>query len=212
MIEVYDLPSLEQQPRLREVMHEQRFRSFKVRQDWDVPSINGYEIDQFDRRSANPIYLIARAGDGRLVGSCRLLQMSGPNMLHDVFHGLTGDLNIPCSPDVWECTRYTVEPRAGKKTVDPRYAAELFAGLCEWGIPRGMTQSVGVADISLVRFMRRLGINARWTSKPITIGNTETVIACFEISAASHQRILDTAPLGRSVIRLDTTSPERSAA
>ena len=56
MIEVHNLATLEHKPALREAMHRQRFRAFKLRHGWDVTSINGFEIDQFDRASANPIY------------------------------------------------------------------------------------------------------------------------------------------------------------
>ena len=103
MIEVHDLPALEHQPALREAMHQQRFRAFKLRHGWDVASINGFEIDQFDRASANPIYLLARGRGGELLGSCRLLQMSGPNMLHEVFRKHTEDLDLPPDPGLWEC-------------------------------------------------------------------------------------------------------------
>ncbi len=212
MIEVHDLPALEHRPALREEMHQQRFRAFKLRNGWDVASINGFEIDQFDRVSANPIYLLARGRGGELLGSCRLLQMSGPNMLHDVFRKHTEDLDLPPDPGLWECTRYTVEPRPGQRQVNPGIAAGLFAALCEWGIPRGMTASAGMTDIAIVRFMRRLGIKTTWVSDPIQIGETKTVVARFEISQRAYEQILTTMQLERPVIVLDLTSNQRSAA
>ncbi len=212
MIEVRDLPALERQPALREAMHQQRFRAFKLRHGWDVASINGFEIDQFDRVSANPIYLLARGPSGNLLGSCRLLQMSGPNMLHDVFRRHTEGLDLPRDPGLWECTRYTVEPRPGRHQVDPSVAAALFAALCEWGIPRGITASAGMTDVAIVRFMRRLGIDTTWVSDPIQIGETKTVVARFEISQKAYERILATMQLEKPVIAIDLTSYQRSAA
>lgn len=212
MIEVHDLPALEHQPALREAMHQQRFRAFKLRHGWDVASINGFEIDQFDRASANPIYLLARGRGGELLGSCRLLQMSGPNMLHDVFRRHTQGLDLPPDPGLWECTRYAVEPRPGRRQVDPSVAAALFAALCEWGIPRGMTASAGMTDMAIVRFMRRLGIETTWVSDPIQIGESKTVVARFEISERAYERILATIQLEKPVIAIDLTSKERSAA
>ncbi len=212
MIEIHDLPALEHQPALREAMHEQRFRAFKLRNGWDVASIKGFEIDQFDRASVNPIYLLARGRGGELLGSCRLLQMSGPNMLHDVFRRHTEGLDLPADPGLWECTRYTVEPLPGRRRINPSVAAGLFAALCEWGIPRGMTASAGMTDLAIVRFMHRLGIEASWVSDPIKIGVSKTVVARFEISERAYKRILATMQLEKPVIALDLTSKERSAA
>ena len=212
MIEVHDLPALEHRPALREAMHQQRFRAFKLRHGWDVASINGFEIDQFDRISANPIYLLARGQGGKLLGSCRLLQMSGPNMLHDVFRKHTKGFDLPAHPGLWECTRYTVEPRAGRGRVDASVAAALFAALCEWGIPRGMTASAGMTDLAIVRFMHRLGIETTWVSDPIQIGESKTVVARFEISQRAYEQILTTMQLKGPVIVLDLTSNQRSAA
>ncbi len=212
MIEVHDLPALEHQPSLREAMHQQRFRAFKLRNGWDVASINGFEIDQFDRVSANPIYLLARGRGGELLGSCRLLQMSGPNMLHDVFRKHTKDFDLPADPGLWECTRYTVEPLPGRRQVNPNVAAALFAALCEWGIPRGMTASAGMTDIAIVRFMRHLGIKTTWVSDPIQIGESKTVVARFEISQRAYEQILTTMQLEKPVIAIDLTTYQRSAA
>ena len=212
MIEVHDLQTLEHRPALREAMHQQRFRAFKLRNGWDVASINGFEIDQFDRSSVNPIYLLARGRNGKLLGSCRLLQMSGPNMLHDVFRCHSEGLDLPPDPALWECTRYTVEPTPGQRQVDRGVAAELFAALCEWGIPRGMTASAGMTDMAIVRFMHRLGIEADWVSDPIKIGASRTVIARFEISERAYEQILMTMQIDDPVIALDLTSKERSAA
>lgn len=212
MIEVHSLQTLENRPSLREAMHQQRFRAFKLRNGWDVASINGFEIDQFDRSCVKPIYLLARNEAGDLMGSCRLLQMSGPNMLHDVFGHLTRELDLPKDPGLWECTRYTVEPRPGRRQADPMVAAALFAGLCEWGIPRGMTSSAGMTDLALVRFMRRLGIDADWVSNRLQIGLTKAVVARFEISRSAYEQILSTIRIDKPVISLDLTSDERSAA
>jgi acyl homoserine lactone synthase len=212
MIEVHDLAALERCPALREAMHQQRFRAFKLRHGWDVASINGFEIDQFDRVSANPIYLLARGREGELLGSCRLLQMSGPNMLHDVFGQQTGAMDLPRDPGLWECTRYTVEPRPGRETTDPRIAATLFAALCEWGIPRGMTASAGMTDMAIVRFMHRLGIEASWVSEPIPISGSRPVVARFEISEGAYKQILSMMQIENPVIMLDLTAVERTAA
>ena len=212
MIEVHDLPALEHHPALREAMHQQRFRAFKLRHGWDVASINGFEIDQFDRVSANPIYLLARSRAGELLGSCRLLQMSGPNMLHDVFRRHTEGLDLPADPGLWECTRYTVEPLPGRRQVNPNVAAALFAALCEWGIPRGITASAGMTEMTIVRFMRRLGIETTWVSDPIQIGESKTVVARFEISQRAYEQILMTMQLEKPVIAIDLTTYQRSAA
>ena len=105
-----------------------------------------------------------------------------------------------------------VEPLPGRRRINPSVAAGLFAALCEWGIPRGMTASAGMTDLAIVRFMQRLGIEASWISDPIKIGVSKTVVARFEISERDYKRILATMQLEKPVIALDLTSKERSAA
>ena len=63
--------------------HQLRARVFQDRLGWDVNVENGMETDVFD--TLNPTTLVSLNASGQVVGSMRILQKTGPNMLADVF-------------------------------------------------------------------------------------------------------------------------------
>src|SRR5271170_6480125 len=76
-------------PREIAMMHEIRKRTFYDRLHWQVKTLRGWEIDEFD--ALNPLYLLCVGADDAVNGSLRLLPTIGPNMLADVFPDLLPD-------------------------------------------------------------------------------------------------------------------------
>ena len=66
-------------------MHADRKRVFVDTLRWDLPVVDAqFEIDEYDTEDA--IYLIVAApGDGRHLGSVRIVPTSGPHLLADKF-------------------------------------------------------------------------------------------------------------------------------
>lgn len=159
-----------------------RHRVFKERLDWDVPSRNGLERDQFDDQ--RPVYLAYHGDNGDVVGCVRLLPTTGPNMIRDVFPDLAEE-PIPADTRVWEVSRFGID--AGDDAIlgagqinTITYA--LVAGIHEVGLDYGITHMVAVMDVRIERILRRAGCVMRRIGKPRRIGNCLALAVEFEVS------------------------------
>ncbi|UUZ50691.1 hypothetical protein LP420_13640 [Massilia sp. B-10] len=71
---------------------------------WDLKTSDGLELDQFDR--PDTLYMVSQDELGQVNGCARLLPTSQPYLLGEVFPELMNGLPVPCSPDVWELSRF----------------------------------------------------------------------------------------------------------
>lgn len=118
-------------------MYRLRYRVFKERLAWDVQVSGDMEIDEFD--ALHPAYLIQRASDSRIQGCVRLLPSNGPTMLRDAFPVLLEGAAPPCSPAIWESSRFALDLRSDLQATTHGLAAatyELLAGMIEFGLSR----------------------------------------------------------------------------
>lgn len=159
-----------------------RHRVFKQRLDWDVPSCDGIERDQFDEQ--HPVYLAYHGDGGEVVGCVRLLPTTGPNMIRDIFPELAEE-PIPADACVWEVSRFGID--AGDDCVlgagqinTITYA--LVAGIHEVGLDYGITHMVAVMDVRIERILRRAGCVMRRIGKPRRIGNCVALAVEFKVS------------------------------
>lgn len=166
-----------------------RHRVFKERLDWDVPSRNGIERDQFD--DERPVYLAYHRDDGEVIGCVRLLPTTGPNMLRDIFPYLAEE-PIPADARVWEVSRFGID--GGDDTVlgagqinTITYA--LVAGIHEVGLDCGITHMVAVMDVCIERILRRAGCFMRRIGRPRRVGNCVALAVEFEVSPIALEDI-----------------------
>ena len=157
-----------------------RHRVFKERLDWDVPSRNGLEHDQFDEEE--PVYLAYHGETGDVVGCVRLLATTGPNMIRDIFPDLA-DETIPADTKVWEVSRFGIDagdtPLGAGQINTITYA--LVAGIHEVGLDHGITHMVAVMDVRIERILRRAGCAMRRIGKPRRIGNCVALAVEFQV-------------------------------
>lgn len=171
-------------------MHRLRFRIFKERLGWDVQVSGDMEVDEFD--ACHPVYLLQKGDDGRIQGCVRLLPTTGPTMLRDTFPALLDGQAAPASDTVWESSRFGLDFCAGHANSAggiARATYELFAGMIEFGLSRGLTDIVTVTDARMERILHR----ARWPLRRLgtsrSIGKTMAVAGYLEVSSESLARI-----------------------
>lgn len=167
-------------------MHRLRCRVFKVRLDWDVQVVDDMERDYFD--DLHPTYLLQRDSEGRVCGCARLLPTLGPTMLRDTFSALLHGAPMRASPAIWESSRFAVDapvdaPKAASGIAFGTY--ELFAGLIEFGLAKGLREIVTVTDARLERILRRASWPLRRLGDPVRIGNTLAVAGMLEVSRSA---------------------------
>ncbi|OJU35008.1 MAG: conjugal transfer protein TraI [Alphaproteobacteria bacterium 65-37] len=171
-------------------MHRLRYRIFKQRLDWDVQAAGDMEVDEFD--ALHPCYLLLRSADGTVSGCVRLLPTTGPTMLRDTFAALLDGATAPASPVVWESSRFGLDPDhagplGGQGIAKATY--ELFAGMVEFGLSRGLTDIVTVTDVLMERILRRASWPLRRLGQPKAFGRSRAVAGYLEVSADSLSRI-----------------------
>jgi acyl homoserine lactone synthase len=161
-----------------------RYETFVTRLGWDVQSVDGQEIDEFDNDRAH--YILAETG-GEEVNACwRLLPTLGPNMLRDVFPQLLHGQPAPASADCWELSRFAIATGrlpSAEDAGNPQIGfGELSVGLMResnrFALANGIARYVTVTTAAIERMLKRQGVNVRRLGPPIKIGSVLTV-ACF---------------------------------
>jgi len=177
-----------------------RARAFRDRLDWDVKVVDGEERDSFD--ALNPLYVLSVDSVGRVVGSARLLQTTGPNMLANVFPQLLPSGTTIRSPLVWESTRFCVDTEASP----PRAATglspasgEIMASEIEIGLEAGLTHIVTVVDVRMERILRRSGCGFERLAPAVRIGRVLSVAGLIEVSTAVLGSIRNAHRLGEEL-------------
>lgn len=85
-----------------------RHRAFIEKQNWDVPHCYGMEYDTYDTPAA--VYLLARNEFGAVLGLTRLIPTQRPYMLDEIWPNMLGKRVGVHAQDVWEATRFAVDP------------------------------------------------------------------------------------------------------
>lgn len=171
-------------------MHRLRYRVFKQRLDWDVEVSGDLEVDDFD--TLGPCYLLQRSAEGAVTGCVRLLPTTGPTMLRDTFGALLDGAAAPASPLIWESSRFGLDPDHAGPLASQGIAKatyELFAGMVEFGLSRGLTDIVTVTDVLMERILRRASWPLRRLSQPKSFGRSRAVAGYLEVSPDSLGRI-----------------------
>ena len=139
-------------PKLIDTMFKHRADQFKGRLDWDVTVDHmGYERDQYDTPAA--LYGIWEMPDGSHGASMRMLTTTGPVMVNDYFHHISG-----ChfqSAQIWESTRFCMSPDI--KSNQHQLSAAIMLSGCEVGMNFGLRKAVAVFDPRIMRIYRQIG-------------------------------------------------------
>ncbi|MFS0771192.1 acyl-homoserine-lactone synthase [Sphingomonas sp. 1P08PE] len=127
---------------------------------WDVPVVeHRYEIDQFDDEHAS--YLILVDGDGRHLGSTRLLPTSRPHILDSLYAELC-DGTPPTGPTTLEITRFCLDRRL--RAAERRAVRDtLVVGLVDHALAHGITCYTAVAEFGWFQQILAFG----WRCRPL---------------------------------------------
>ena len=138
-----------------------RHKVFVEHLGWELPSAqSGLERDQFDR--PDTLYIVAKDSDGSICGCARLLSTEQAYLLGSVFPELMGNQPVPCSPEVWELSRYTTQVVDGQ-AMSRLEARERFGALLktvvEAAIERGAKRLITFSFTGVERLARSFGIH-----------------------------------------------------
>jgi len=182
-------------------IHQLRHRVFRTRLNWEVQASGDLEVDNFD--SLHPAYLAQLSDDGGVQGSVRLLPTLGPTMIRDTFPMLLRGHVVPCSPTVWESSRFAVDlpPGAPKGAHGlARATYELFGGMIEFGLSRHLTEIVTVTDLRMERILRRAGWPLRRVGEAHVLGNTTAIAGYLSVSMEALAKVRSAGKLSGPVL------------
>jgi len=157
-----------------------RHEVFVEKLGWKLHTRGRLELDEFDRKDT--IYLIARNPDGEIVGTSRLLPTHRPYLLASVFPQLLGDTPPPCSPDIWELSRFA----AGDGTRrgmggDPHewsLALDMLSVAMRTVANEGGRRLISASPLGIERILRRAGLAAHRAAPPVRVDG-QLLYACL---------------------------------
>lgn len=166
-----------------------RHRVFVEDKGWaDLRSEDGRESDRFDDEHAVHMLYIE---EGQVIGYQRMLPTTRPHLLSDVLPELC-EGEFPVGPNIWEWTRYCVEPRHRERgrMLSP-VANALLSGIVEWGLGTGVDTIV--VEMNPLWLLRLVQLHFRVTplGLPKMIGGEETVAVTASFDERTLARLLE---------------------
>lgn len=165
-------------------MFELRHEIFHDKLQWEVNSIDGLEYDEFD--DAHAVYIAARSYTSRSVDGCwRLRPTLEPNMLRDTFPQLLDGRPAPCSPNVWEISRFAVN---NTPYLDTRYgfgevSKDIIAATVDFALDNDISSYVMVTSVSVERMTKKLGYRMHRLGAAQRIGRVAAIAVEIPIDA-----------------------------
>lgn len=160
-----------------------RHAVFVDRLGW-VPPRGAEEVDFFD--TLNPVHVLCRDGDGAILATARLLPMSGPSMLRDVFPTLLGDTPCPNDAGTLEISRFALRPATGTRTSHRHILLTLTERLFRFAQHRGIRRLVAVSDTRLERMVTQAtGLPLHRLAPPQRLGNGWAMAGWADVSEAA---------------------------
>ena len=205
-VHVFKANSAHIAPALLDEMYRLRYHVFKERMKWDIPGINGMDIDQFD--DLDPLYAVYLDDTNTVAGSWRLLPTTGSYMIRDVFPELLGGKRPPEGPTVWEISRFSARPTdkaASFAAVHPITSA-LLISLVQVCLRAGITRVVSASDLLFERVLKKAGAVAHRLGPVCKIGDTRAVAGWIDISTDHLEHLAAASPLANPLRILDVAS------
>lgn len=161
--------------------HRLRYRVFVERQHYDVPSYHGMEYDQYDTPAA--VYLLPRSRDGRVCGTTRLIPTTRPYMIKQLWPDLVNGHDLPSSSEVWEATRFGVEPNLSPAERN-RVTGEIVLACLEFGLMQGIRRYLVLMPVPIIsRVIGGAGCSYSYLGEPHMLGRHRVAVASVDVSA-----------------------------
>lgn len=158
-----------------------RYQVFIETLGWELQTRNREELDQFDHPET--LYVVSQDADGHVNGCARLLPTTGPYLLGEVFPQLLNGLPVPCSPDVWELSRFAaVDFNQRSSSALAQFSSEITVNLLKESIAfaaaHGAKRLITVSPLGIERLLRRLGVHCHRAGPPMIIDG-HPIFACW---------------------------------
>lgn len=144
----------------------------------DLRRADGLERDQFDTDAA--VHLIAMEGS-EVVGGSRMIRMSQPTLLSEIFPHLVQRGRVPRDHDAVEWTRMFVTPAYRMGHREMSVAGALFCAVMEYCVTIQATRVGGVMETFWLPRWQRFGWTTRALGLPEEIAGSMTLAAFIDV-------------------------------
>ena len=138
---------------------------------WELQTQDGAELDQFDR--PDTVYVVAQDNEDQVFGCARLLPTTRPYLLGEVFPQLLNGLPPPCSPDVWELSRFAAVDLNNQTSTLGQFSSPVAIKLLQESIvcaaAHGAKRLIAVSVIGVERLLRRAGFHVHRAGPPMIV-------------------------------------------
>lgn len=166
-----------------------RKRIFCDQLKWVLPKEHDLEHDNFD--DIYNLYVLNIDEDTNTVtGGVRLMPTTGPTLMHSVWQDLLPDPDDFRSPNIWEATRFCVEPVANtrKSSLANRTTLALTLAVIDFAQANGISHIIAVCESKFFDMTNAYAGDAEIISRRIDENGTD--ICCGLWSAqADRSRI-----------------------
>jgi acyl homoserine lactone synthase len=157
-----------------------RHEVFVEKLGWKLHTRGRLELDEFDRKDT--VYLIARDPNGQVVGTSRLLPTHRPYLLASVFPQLLGGNPAPCSPNVWELSRFAAADGArvgaGDDSQAWSLALDMLSAAMRTVAKEGGQRLICASPLGIERILRRAGLRVHRVAPPVLVEG-QHLFACL---------------------------------
>lgn len=158
-----------------------RYAVFIEQLGWALQTRDGAELDQFDR--PDTVYVVAQDDDDRILGCARLLPTTRPYLLGEIFPHLLNGLPPPCSPEVWELSRFAAvdfnrRPAAVVGQFSSTVAIALLKEAMTYAAAQGAKRLITLSPLGVERLLHRAGFRAHRAGPPMIVDG-HPLFACW---------------------------------
>jgi len=168
-------------------MHRHRKAVFVDGLGWNIPVIDHFEIDRYDRDDT--MYLIAKHdANGAVLASTRLLPTIQPHLMIDLFRSACRG-NTPCGPSIWEVSRFCVSPEVRSRRERVLLFGEIVCGVIETAASRLVRQVTFSANAALLPLTLSCGWKAQLLGPTLPDGADQLTAVMADIDAEGLAKV-----------------------
>lgn len=150
-----------------------RHKEFVERLEYNVPTYNGMEYDQYDTPAA--VYFVWRDQENEIRGGSRISPTNRPYMIRDMWPQTVQFIGLPDSENTWEATRLCIDRLLCKENHKQAHG-EILCAYLEFALHFGISGYIGTAPPGLWKYtFTKAGWPVEFVGNPMAIDYSEKI-------------------------------------
>ncbi len=133
-----------------------RYKEFKERQSYNIPTFKDMEYDTYDTPAT--VYIVWRDDDGEVRGCSRMAPTDRAYMIKDLWPDLVTELPLPSNTAIWESSRFCIDSSLPSQ-MRQQVKLEILQAKIEYSLAIGVMGMIGIMPPLI---WRAVFINSGW--------------------------------------------------